>query len=239
MNDRPPPTTMSTLPLSLFDAARDAEAARYRILAGLADARAAFTDCRVAPHLADLVALHRGLAALVSGADAIGPAGAVVDVDWQAGRLVRERPPAPLAVDLARWALPRVEAAIVEGRTLYEFAAEHAALEAIGIVPSYRDEGFLLVRDGRAVHALRYRISPLAGADGRYRALRTVPLDGTTLDPLAPPQSWKAELAQTAPDLAAPAVFHLQAEVDLPVEETLVPVAKRKLLGLVQAWGEA
>ncbi len=229
---------MTPLSLSLFDAASDAEAARYRILAGLADAQQAFTDCRVAPYLADLVALHRGLTALISGAAAVEPPGAVVDVDWAAGRLVRERPPAPLAVDLARWARPRVEAAIVEGRTLYEFAAEHAALEAIGIVPSYRDEGFLLVRDGRAVQVLRYQISPLAGTDGRYRALRTVRLDAT-LDPSAPPRSWKAELSRAAPELAAPAAFHLQAEVDLPVEETLVPVAKRKLLGLVQAWGEA
>ena len=234
MNGNLPPI-MSTLSLSLFDDARDAEATRYRVLAGLASARSAFTDCRVAPHLSDLVALHRGLSALVSGADAVARPGAVVDVDWQAGRLVRERVPAPLAVGLARWALPHVEAAIVEGRTVYEFAAEHAALEAVGVVPSYRDEGFLLIRDDAAVHVLRYRISPLAEADGRYRALRTTRLD-TALDPLASPHVWKATLVKEAPDLAAPAAFCLQAEIDLPVEETLVPVAKRKLLGLVQSW---
>ena len=237
MNGRSP-ALMPTLSLALFDGAHDAEAARYRILAGLADARSAFTDCRVAPHLSDLVALHRGLSALVSNAAAVEGSGAVVDVDWSSGRLVRERAPAPLAVDLARWALPRVEAAIVEGRTVYEFASEHASLEAIGVVPGYRDEGFLLIRDGAAVHVLRYQISPLAAADGRYRALRTTRLDAA-LDPLAPPHAWKAALMRETPELAAPAAFYLQPEIDLPVEETLVPVAKRKLLGLVQSWGEA
>ena len=233
---------MPPLSLSLFDAAQDAESARYRVLAGLASARTAFTDCRVSPFLGDLVALHRGLSALVASADAVAGSvagsGPVVDVDWEAGRLVRERPDAPLAVGLARWALPLVEAAVAEGRTLYEFAAEHAALRAVGVVPGYRAEGFLLVADVGGVHALRYRVSPLADADGRYRALRTVRLD-LALDPSAPPHVWKAALAQAAPDLPTPAAFHLDAEIDLPVEETLVPVAKRKLLGLVQEWGEA
>lgn len=230
---------MPALSLRLFDAASDAESARYRILAGLAETRAAFQANRVAPWLGELVALHRALAALVAGAETVeGRAGPVVDVDWEAGRLVRGGPDAPLAVGLARWALPYVEAAIGEGRALYEFAAERAALRAVGLVPPYRDEGFLLVRDGEAVCVFRYHVSPLAGPDGQYRALRTSRLDAG-LDPLAPPGVWKAALAEAAPDLPAPAAFHLEAEVDLPVEATLVPVAKRKLLGLVGTWGEA
>jgi len=226
------------LSLDLFDAASDAEAARYRILAGLRETRAAFQACRVSPWLDALVGLHRPLAALVAGADAIGQTGAVVDVDWEAGRLVRDSPDAPLAIDLARWALPLVEAAIVEGRTVYEFATEHAALDPVGLVPAYRDEGFLIVHDGTSVRALRYRISPLAAPDGAYRALRTAVLDAD-LDPRAAPLTWKTVLAESAPDLPTPAAFHLHADVDLPVEPTLVPVAKRKLLGLVATWGEA
>lgn len=238
MNGRPP-TAMSALPLHLFDAASDAEAARYRILAGLAETQAAFRANCLSPWLGDLVTLHRSLAALVAGADSVeAKAGTVVDVDWEAGRLVRSGPEAPLAVGLARWALPKVEAAIFQGRTLYEFVAEHAALHAVGVVPTYRDEGFLLVGDAAAVCVLRYRLSPLTAADGTYRALRTVRLD-TALDPLAPPTVWKAALAEAAPDLPAPAAFRLDAEVELPVDATLVPVAKRKLLGLIGDWGEA
>lgn len=239
MCERSFPTLMPSLTLRLFDAASDPEAACYRIRAGLAETRAAFRSNHVSPWLDDLVSLHRGLASLVAGADSVeGRVGAVVDVDWEAGRLVRSGPDVPLAVGLARWALPQVEAAIEEGRTLYEFAAEQAALRAVGLMPTYRDEGFLLVQDATAVRVLRYHVSPLAGPDGRYRALRTSRLD-TQLDPLASPSAWKAVLAEAAPDLAAPATFHLDAEVDLPVEATLVPVAKRKLLGLVGTWGEA
>ena len=230
---------MSALSLRLFDAASDAEAARYRILAGLAETRQAFRCNEVSPWLDDLVALHRALASLVSGAASLdGRLGAVVDVDWEAGQLVRESADAPLAVELARWALPHVEAAIGEGRALYEFAAERAALRAVGLVPTYRDEGVLLVRDGAAVCVLRYHVSPLSGPDGQYRALRTSRLDAD-LDPSAPPMAWKAALAEALPDLPTPAAFCLDAEVDLPVQPTLVPVAKRKLLGLFGSWGVA
>ena len=232
-----PPTPMLTL--QHFDAASDNESARYRVLAGLAQARSAFQACRVSPHFGALVTLHRHLAALVAEAETVERrAGPVVDVDWESGRLVREGPPAPLALGLARWALPRVAEAISEGRAVFEFAVEHADLAPVGLMPHYRDEGFLIVADADAVRALRYRVSPLTVPGGTARALRTSPAEAD-LDPLAPPSEWKATLAASAPDLGAPAAFRLSADVDLPVDETLLPVAKRLLLGAVATWGEA
>lgn len=225
------------LDLSLFAAASDAEAARYRVLAGLQRARRAFTQNRVEPALARLSALHADLRALLGGAGRVERWGPAVGVDWEAGRLVRATPPAPLALDLARWALPRVGGAVEEGRALWAFAGEHAALDAVGLLPAYRREGFLLVGDGGPVRALRYRLSPLAGADGQAR-LDTRPVR-VALDPLAPPPTWKAALAAAAPDLGSPAAFHLRTDLPLPVDETLVPVARAKLLALAGAWGEA
>lgn len=228
--------------LHLFATAVDAEAAQYRVLAGLQRARRAFAQNRVSPHLDALVALQADLQSVLDGAQRVEKSAAApaVGVDWETGRLTRAAPAAPVPVDLARWALPRLAEVVAEGQALYAFAEECARLAAVGLVPAYRDEGFLLVSsdDGGPVHALRYRLSPLTGADGRTRGLRTdpVPVD---LDPLAPPPVWKRALAAAAPDLPAPATFRLRADVPLPVEETLLPVAKRKLLGLVQTWGVA
>ena len=231
---------MTDLSLNLFAAAADAEAAQYRVLAALQRTRRAFARNCVAPDLSRLVSLHRDLTALLDGAGRVESAGSgpAVGVDWDAGRVVHAGPPAPLALSLARWAVPHVADAVREGQALYEFAASNAALDAVGLVPAYRDEGFLVVAGGGAVRTLRYHVSSLAGADGRYRALRTsaVPV---ALDPLAPPSEWKAALVEAAPDLPVPATFSLRADVDLPVDETLLPVAKRKLLGLIQSWGVA
>ena len=231
---------MTALSLDLFAAAADPEAARYRVLSSLQQARRQFQRYRVYPHLGHLADVHAGLRALLSNADRVERSGAgpAIGVDWDEGRIVHAQPAAPLGVDLARWALPLVEETVEEGRALYEFAAAHAELAAVGLVPPYRAEGYLVFRADDAIRALRYRISALTGRDGRYRSLETSPVE-VVHDPLVTPQAWKTTLAASAPDLPSPATFRLDADLDLPVDETLLPVAKRKLLGLVQSWGEA
>jgi hypothetical protein len=234
---------MSLLTLDLFVSANDAEAAEYRILAGLHEARRAFTRSRVYPHLADLIALRRSLAGLVDGAERLESAAPsrVVGVDWESGSVVHERSDivgAPIALDLARWTLPRLDVIIDEGRTLFEFVDAHAALASVGLVPRYQAEGFLLLPEsGGGWRALRYAVSALAGDDGAYRALRTTHVP-VSLPLLAPPAAWKRALADACADLPAPATFLVRTDVAFPLEETVLPVAKRKLLRLV-AGGEA
>ena len=231
---------MPALTLSLFAAAADEEAARYRVLAGLQEAHHAFGRTCVYPHLADLVALRRDLAVVLDGLDRVDAArpGTAVGVDWGRGEIEFEADrPAFLAADLARWALPLVDAAIAEGRTLYDFVNESVALAAVGLVPSYFAEGFLLLPpESDVVRVLRYAVSALTGPDGAYHSLRTTPLD-IELDALATPRAWKDAIRSVCPDLPAPAAFRLASDVELPVAETLLPVAKRKLLAFVH--GEA
>ncbi|MFN3595669.1 MAG: hypothetical protein ACK41D_00185 [Rubricoccaceae bacterium] len=232
------------LSTALFAAAGDPEAARYRILAGLQEARHAFARSRVYPHLAGLVALRRDLEAFLDGLGRHRGAqpGRVAGVDWEAGTLryaPDEAAPPLLAEDLAAWALPLLADAIEEGRTLFEFVDQHAALAAVGLVPAYRAEGFLLVPDEQgSVCALRYRVSALTGHDGAYRSLRTAPVEAD-LPPLAPPDLWKRALVEACPDLPAPATFVVESDVPFPLDETMLPVAKRKLLALVAPRGEA
>ena len=234
------------LTLHHFAAASDEEAARYRVLAGLQEARHAFARSRVYPHLADLIRLRRALAAFLGAADKVREArpGRVTGIDWESGALVRDpedvEPPL-LAEDLARWALPLLTDALEEGRTLFEFVDEHADLAAVGLLPTYQQEGYLLVPDDEAeghVLALRYAVSVLADESGRYRSLRTKPVEAD-VPPLAPPSAWKEALAGAFPDLPAPAVFRLDTDVPFPIEETVLPVAKRKLLRLIADRGEA
>src|SRR5690606_20084917 len=235
---------MPTLTLQAFAAASDEEAARYRVLAGLQEARHAFARTRVYPHLADLIRLSRGLSAFLDGVERFreGRPGRVTGVDWEAGALVRDpeddEPPL-LAEDLARWALPLLADVIEEGRTLFEFVDEHAALAAVGLLPSYQQAGSLLVpgADG-GILALRYAVSVLTDESGRYRSLRTRPGEAD-VSPLAPPSVWKEALVAAFPDLPAPATFRLDTDVPFPVEETMLPVAKRKLLRLITDRGEA
>jgi hypothetical protein len=240
----PARNVMTALTLDLFAAATDPEAARYRILAGLQEARRSFARSRVYPSLAELIRLRRGLTAFLDGVEDFRDArpGRVSGVDWETGELRYERDadePPLLAEDLAHWALPLVTELAEEGRALFEFVDEHAALEAVGLVPSYQAEGYLLVPDPESgLVALRYTVSALAGEDGRYRSLRTAPVP-IRLAPMAPPHTWKSALISAFPDLPTPATFRLDSALAFPVEATMLPIAKRKLLRLVTDHGVA
>ena len=237
------------LDLSLF--AGDPEAAEYRLRAELLTARRAFRTSRIYPHLAELVRLRRALRAVLDHADHLrSRPGRVTGVDWEKEEVTfapSEWPEGAAASveDLARWALPPVEAAIAEGQAVYDFVEETTRVAAVGLVPAYVDEGYLLIPqfgsacEGAAPFAaLRYACGILTAPDARYRSLRTAVValpDGLAADPVA----WKRALAAAQPDLPNPATYLLDADVGFPIQETVLPVAKRKLLRLITSLGGA
>ncbi|MEM6783378.1 MAG: hypothetical protein AAF624_06545, partial [Bacteroidota bacterium] len=143
--------THHSLTLDLF-ASDDAELVQYRLLAGLQRARRAFDQTRVYPHLADLIRLRRDLVALRDQSETLRSAqpGRIQGIDWEKREVVYVRPDVPgldaLPVgDLVDWTLPRLTQTIEEGQAIYEFVEARTAVEAVGLVPRYQDEGYLLI----------------------------------------------------------------------------------------------
>lgn len=223
---------MPELRFDLFAAAADEEAARYRVLDGLQRIQHAFARNEIYPHLANLIQLHATLTRLIAAADDVRERhpGPLSGIDLEEGRLVFGKSPVPdlLAEGLARWALPRLADLIDDGRALFEFVDEHAEVRAIGIVPSYQDEGYLIIPAPRYIRVLRYAMSLYEEPDGRYRSLRTV--DVSEAPPGASLLELKRRLVAVHPDLPNPATYCVDTELDFPIEATLLPVAKRKLL---------
>jgi hypothetical protein len=229
---------MTELNLSLFTTARDLELAQYQILSGLQQARQAFSRTEVYPHLAQLIRLHQSLREVRARLDALDSAqrGELKGIDLEAGELVYEPPDhaSPLLFDaLSEWALPHLEEVIDEGRAIYEFVDEHTKIGAVGIVPAYQNEGYLLVPDIRkgSFCTLRYALSIFTSEDTRYRTLRTSLVEKLPLAVLAAtPHELKRALAEAYPELPNPAAYLLQTDIQFPLEETILPVAKRKLI---------
>lgn len=232
---------MPALDLALFTGATDEEMARYHVLGGLQRVRRAFAATQVYPHLAELIRLRAALRQIADEAQSLRERrpGTLSGIDLDAGRLLYEKPEAEwlLFEALIDWALPLIEEVIEEGRTLYEFVDEHSRVETVGIVPAYQDEGYLLVPDARAarLRVLRYAVALFTRAEERYRSLRTAEIAEAPAD--APPQEVKRALIAQRPDLPNPATYRLETDLDFPVEETVLPVAKRKLLQYLAVGG--
>ncbi len=232
---------METITFDLFvSGLRDVESTQYRLLAYLRRIRDAFARNVIYPHLAELVGLHNTLAGVVGKISHFRDStpGRLSGVDLKAHRLVYEKSDLGLEqLDelerLIEWALPRIRAAIEEGRAIYEFVDENVILERVGIVPSYVEEGYLLVPDRRSaeMHVVRYQMSIFTGADERFRTLKTTHVSSFEAGAVAPgPAEIKRRLSKVHPELPNPSTFLLVTELDFPFKETVLPVAKRKLI---------
>lgn len=220
--------------------AADVERAQYQILAALQEIYLAFSRNIIYPYLSDLIHLFEQLQHILRGLERIRNAapGEVRQVDWQAFRLIYERPAfdadrIAAVEELIRWAMPHLQKAIEEGRTIFEFVEEHLHMEAVGIVPSYQEEGYLIVSDQRGgmLHVLQYQLSVVSSGAERYRTLRTVHLKQLPLRGVYPaPQRIKLELIAERRELPNPATYFFATDLDFPFAQTVLPVAKRKFM---------
>ncbi len=232
---------MAVLTLDHFlGAGSDMESAQYRILSSLQGARRAFSKNIIYPHLSDLVNLYETLQNILHRLSDFRDAapGVITGLDPETLSLQLEKPdfdPAQFGPveELIEWALPLMQEAIEEGRTIFEFVDENLHLEEVGLVPSYVEEGYLLVPDSGSfrLHVLQYHLSIFERADERYRSLRTTVIKTIDQSSLSSSlSSVKLRLLDEYPEFPNPATYYVDSQIAFPFESTILPIAKRKLM---------
>lgn len=232
---------MAELRLNHFlSAVHDYESAQYKVLDGLQQARQAFSKNIVYPYLSSLVKLYESLQQIVSGMDIVeqGLPRRLEEVDLNTQTLRYEYPSLDgdqlvVVKELVSWSLPHILDAIEEGRTIFEFVESQLFIGEVGLIPSYVEEGYLLVPDleGAKLHIFKYDVSLFTDAKERYRSLRTAHVK--TLPRrlvMRSPHSIKLELIEENRELPNPATYMCDLDIAFPYEETVLPIAKRKLM---------
>jgi len=239
---------MDPLSLNLFTSAvDDVERTQYNVLAGLQKARSAFDEHRVYPHLGRLVKLHGALVTVLDRTENFRTpdTGRIAGIDWDEKSVTYEWPELDGCEmadveDLIRWALPHIRDAIEEGTAVYEKVEDNLELETVGIMPSYVQEGYLMVphRDAEELHVLRYTLSLVEGEGEPHRALKTGHCKTVSEDDVdVTPSSIKLQLIEERRDLPKPATYFSKIDLDVPYQETLLPVVKRRLVRRLAASG--
>jgi hypothetical protein len=228
---------------AFFSGSNDLETRQYHILEGLKGYHGEFTHNRLYPSLAELVDLHAALVDVMNGMSDIRGhlPHELKEVDLEEGKLVYE--PSGIsdddlmqAAELVTWALPKIKQAIEEGVDIYHFVDDHITIEQVGILPMYREEGYWFVPEHKAalLHVLRYELSLFTSANERYRSLKTTNVGEIVQTHVQQaPESIKLHLIERFRDLPNPATFLCETDLDFPYTETILPVAKRKLMAQV------
>lgn len=218
----------------------DVEMRQYRVLAALQKARREFRQNRIYPQLAELVDLFNTLRSLdrhIKDMKNDFPK-EITRIDLE-NKTIEKR---VILVDgshidrvakLIEWVLPHIREVIEEGTSVYEFVDENLSIEEVGIVPDYREEGYFFVPDNTEKQLLlfQFEVTLFESAEDRYRALKTFFLKKVGLDNLRhTPGELKLGLIRELKKLPNPITFSCSTPLALPFQETVFPVAKRKLL---------
>jgi len=134
---------------------------------------------------------------------------------------------------IIQYALGKLGKALKEGREIYDFVESHLTIESIGLMPLYDDSGYLLLRNGHQKSTLvyEYQVTLFEGTDEQYRNVHThyvATYDWSFM--YNSPVSIRKDLIHQRKTLPNPAVYHIESDLTFPLDQTLLPIAKRSLM---------
>lgn len=231
----------SQLSLNLFTkVGDDLENRQYIILAELQKITAEFQYYKIYPHLSRITQLHRTLNDILFRLTDLRNKfpKRISKIDWVNRTIEHEvvfvdGTDLSAVEDLIHWTLPRLEAVTQEGIAIHEFVEKELNVEHVGILPNYRDEGYFLIPDNnmKKLKLFRFELSIFKSADDQYRSLKTRLLKSLKQGQAQlTPGSIKLDLIREEKELPNPATYTFNISLDFPFDQTILPVAKRKLM---------
>lgn len=134
--------------------------------------------------------------------------------------------------DIIRYALEKMQETIKGGREIYDFVEEDMKIAPVGIIPLSNHEGYILVNNGdiKETRVYEFHITIFEKLHEKYRAMRTVFIDSWIRNLVNTHEAIKSELIKKRNQLPNPAVYSVISKKTFPLEETLLPIAKRSLV---------
>ena len=230
-----------------FDSETDWEMNQYRILAGLKKAQTEFGQKKIYPSLATLIKLNRELNQIKDERKNLWQnfPKQIKGFDFKEQKVIYEtsknlelNDSIENIFELIDWALPQINETIEEGTVLFDFVDKNMLLEQVGILPIYKEEGYFMITDNIALELQvhRYECSIFSSGDEKFRALKTEFVKAEKQGIIKRlPETIKQELIKERHDLPNPATYLLDTELDFPFMETIMPVAKRKMISHIAA----
>ncbi len=133
---------------------------------------------------------------------------------------------------IIHFAEKEISVSIRNGTEIYEQVEKSLQIEPVGLVPLDNKEGYFFLgnRLTRNTLVYRYRLSIFEKQDEQYRAIRTNFVADWQRSIANSYENMKVDLIRENKELPNPAVYTIYSNLSYPVEETLLPIAKRCLV---------
>ena len=134
--------------------------------------------------------------------------------------------------EIINYSVSKMQTAITNATEIYEFVEKKLVIFPVGIVPLDINEGYFFLNEGSysSTRVYQYRLSFFEKHDEKYRSIRTEYINTWQRNMVNTYENIKAELIKIKTQLPNPAVYSIETELKFPVDETLLPIAKRSLV---------
>lgn len=161
----------------------------------------------------------------------------VIGLNFGERKLIRQhvQQPSEFTAFLERmvsFALPKIQAQLNEGAQIQAFVADQLKLEPIGVLPLYKNEGYVLLQteQSKALSLYRFSLSMIELVENRVHRLQLHLIERKTKSSFQTLEQLKLELIKKFNDLPNPATFVLHSKLHFPEMETLVPLCRSMLV---------
>ena len=219
----------------------DIEFNQYKILSGLKEFRHEFYKNKIYPSLAELVYLSSQLEEVIhkknNNLSIPLPKGLKGTKHNDKNIIIeiveRSTEKNEYFYELIEWALPRIKSLIDEAYILYDFVEKNLDIEEVGVTSFNKDEGFFMIPDNSVnmIQVYKYECSVYSPGNKPYRSLKTNFLTAVkSMEYYGSAEFIKLELIRKYKERPNIAAYICNINIDFPFNETIFPIAKRKLL---------
>jgi len=137
--------------------------------------------------------------------------------------------------EIINYSAGKMKNAISNGAEIYEFVEETLTISPVGLVPLDIQEGYFFLSAGnsKTTRVYHYRLSFFEKHDEKYRSMKTYYINLQQRSFINTYENIKYDLIKSKTELPNPAVYSIETELNFPVEETILPIAKRSLVKFI------
>ena len=220
----------------------DFELKKYTLLAYLQEISKCFFENKLYPQLADLIFHYNNIVAFRENKKYLqehfpkkltGVQIEKLQVLYQ--QLIEDTELMQELEEIINYSADEMKTTISSGAEIYEFVEGNLTITPIGIVPLDIQEGYFFLSAGntKSTRVYQYRLSIFEKHNEKFRSMKTFYLDLMQRSMVNTYENFKYELIKTRTDLPNPAVYSIETELAFPVEETILPIAKRSLVKFI------
>jgi len=220
----------------------DFELKKYTLLAYLQEVNRYFTENKLYPQLADIVFHYNNIVAFRENKKYLQEhfPKKLTGIQMEKLQLLYEQMIGDDELmleleEIIHYSAGKIKNTIHNGTAIYEFVEDKININPVGIMPLDTQEGYFFLCSGheKKVGIYHYRLSIFEKHDEKYRSIRTLFIDNRQRSIASTYENIKSDLIKQWTHLPNPAVYSIETTLKFPVDETLLPIAKRSLVKFI------